>query len=737
MDIKVLIAVIKKEFKSYFNHPLAYIMLSLFIGVSYFFFFRGVFLSGEATVRPYFEVLTWFLLFLVPAITMRSFAAERKDGTLEVMLAQPMTELELLVGKFIADFLFVLLAIAITITLPLTLMLGGKLDLGVVFAQYVGSFFLIGAMVSIGIWASSMTKNQTVSLLSGISAIFALTVIGLDVVVLGVPYPINNIFQDLSLLTHFQNITRGVIDLRDIIYFLSVTAIFMGFTYLTLMARKLNRKSKNYQNLQIGIGLIAVIAIVINLFGYFINWRMDFTSEKLYSLSTGTRQVLKELDDKITVKFYASQELPPQVSGIYRDVRDTLEDYQNTSGGKMQIIYKFPDSSSDAKEEAEKDGVPPMQFNIYQQEEFQAKEGYMGLVLNYSDKKESIPFVQRTDDFEYQLTSLIRKMTTGVKRKVLVTAGHGEKDLSQDYGAFNQEISKQYTVEPIDKKKLTVSALKKADVLVIAGPKQDFSKKERLAIKEYIDGGGKTLALIDSVDVNPQYMFAQPVKKNFADFFKQYGVNVQANLVYDLKANEKVTFGSGEAGGYVLPYPFWISAQPASTQSIVTTGLKSVTVPWASSIDVAKARGRYTTLLSTTAYAGVQKGNFNIAPTKNTSVSEKGLKQYNLAVSTQDMSNGGRLIVVGDADFLSNQFVQQNQAGLAFGLNAVDWLGQDEILIGIRSKNAAPSKLVFSSDATKNFVRYFNNIGIVLLIALYGFYRLTMRRKKTSEAYIE
>lgn len=746
MNINALKAVIKKELNSYFNHPLAYILLCLFVGVSYFFFFKGLFIIKEATIRPYFEVLIWFLLFLVPAVTMRSIAGERKDGTLEVMLAQPITEFELLLGKFLADYIFIFIAILISLTLPITLMLGGKLDFGMVAAQYIGSFFLIGAVVSMGMWASSLTKNQTVALLGGIFSIFTLTIIGLDVIVLGVPFPINNIFQELSLLTHFENITRGVIDLRDVVYFISVMVVFYALTYLSFMNRKLNKQSKNFKNLQIGIAIIAVITIVINLFGYYVNYRIDFTADKIYSLSEGTSKVLKELNDKITVKFYSSQELPPQVAGTYRDVRDALEDYVSASGGKMEVIYKPLGSSEKDKQEAQAAGIQPVQFNIQEDEGYQVKEGYMGMVLSYNDKQEVIPFVQRTDDFEYQLTSLIRKMSNKKMEKIVFTSGHGEKEISQGFGntannpmtisGFGQTLSKSYSVEPLDKKKLTASSLKDVSVLIIAGPKQAFSKKELAAIKEYIDNGGKVMALIDNVDINPQYGFAQPVEKSFGDFLKTYGISVNKDLVYDLQAKTTRATGYQEGVGVVVEEdPFLMSVQPYSNDNVITTGIKAVTLPWASSVDFQAGKGKFTTLLSTTSYAGAQTSNFDIRPSNNKSISNQGLRQYKLAVSAQGLPNDGRLVVVGDSDFLIDPIIENNQRNLIFGLNIVDWLIKDEILIGIRSKSAQSPKLIFKSDSIRNFVRYFNNAGIVLFIALFGFYRLSSRRKKTTEAY--
>jgi len=746
MKLTNIWAIVKKELGAYFNHPLGYILLAVFLGLSNFFFFRTAFLSQEASIRPFFELLPWFFLFLVPAATMKSIAAEQDEGTLEIVLAQPISEIEFLLGKFLGNWLFISIAVGLTLFIPMTLSLGGRLDYGTVFAQYVGAIFLGGAMVAVGILSSTLTKNQTISFIIALFASFALIIIGLDVVIMGLPYPINDVFAELSILRHFQNITRGVIDLRDIVYFFSVGFVFLSITYLVFMARKLNRKAKKYQSLRIGIALMVAIAILINLFGSFISFRFDFTEHKLYSLSKGTVKVLRELDDVITIKFYASKELPAQAALLYRDVKDALQDYKNASRGKLQLVQKFPDSNEAAAEEAQQAGVQPVQFNVIGADEFKVKEGYLGIALSFGDQKEVIPFVDNTSDLEYKITSLIRNISKDETHKIVFTSGHDEKDLSKDLQALNKALSEQYEVESATKKDLG-KKLKGADLAIVAGPKKKFDKKEKAALEKFIEEGKSVFLLIDMLEVNAQYGMANPNKDSFSDFSEEFGVKVNKDIVYDVKSNQQIPMQGGGGMSYIIPYPFFPKLV-ANPKHIVTSRLKEITFPWASSLTLIKGKlgkAKAEALMQTSEYAGRQTSNFNISPDpENKSISEKNLKRYTLGYALRKVgkSSKGRLIVLGDSDFLTDQFAADQQSGQlnpqvsSLVLNSIDWLSQDELLIGIRSKNAQPRQLRFSSTAVKNFVRYFNMVGLVVILVAFGLWRMNRRRKLSQEVYI-
>src|SRR3990170_1590900 len=165
-------ALAKKEFSGYFDSPTAYVLLVVWSVAASYFFFRVAFLSNEASIRPLFEILPWLLLFFVPAATMRSLAAERKDGTLEVLLSHPISEAEIIAGKLAANVIFILIALALTLPIAIGLMLGGRLDIGMVVGQYLGAAWLIIGLASVGLFASSLGRNQTVAFIVSLAVTF-------------------------------------------------------------------------------------------------------------------------------------------------------------------------------------------------------------------------------------------------------------------------------------------------------------------------------------------------------------------------------------------------------------------------------------------------------------------------------------------------------------------------------------------------------------------------------------
>src|SRR3990172_4365905 len=257
--IRNSLIIAKKELKGYFDLPLAYVFLVVFLVLSAFFFFRTAFLNEEASLRPLFDLLPWIFLLFIPAVTMRSLAAEQKDGTIEVLLAQPIREHEVLIGKFLGNVSFVLIALAITLPIALSLSLGGSPDYGVIVAQYVGAIFLAAGMVSVGLWASALSRSQTVAFIVALATTFFLTIAGVELIVAGMPAPLDQVVQQISILDHFQSIARGVLDLRDVVYFLSLIAAFLTMSYLFFLRRKVNRKSASYRSLQVGTALIVGI----------------------------------------------------------------------------------------------------------------------------------------------------------------------------------------------------------------------------------------------------------------------------------------------------------------------------------------------------------------------------------------------------------------------------------------------------------------------------------------------
>jgi len=230
--------IFRRELKSYFNSPVAYIVILAFLGVTHWLFFRTFFLANQSTLRPFFSLLPWIFLFLGPAITMRAWAEEKKLGTIEVLMTFPVREREAVLGKFLAAFLFLVIALGLTISLPLTVMFIGYPDPGPIWGGYLGACLLGGTYLAIGLFASSLTENQIVAFILAIVLGFALLVIGEDFVMFSLPSALVPVCAYLGLGTHFESIGRGVIDSRDIIYYLSIIGFFLFLNQLALESRK-------------------------------------------------------------------------------------------------------------------------------------------------------------------------------------------------------------------------------------------------------------------------------------------------------------------------------------------------------------------------------------------------------------------------------------------------------------------------------------------------------------------
>ena len=235
--MSAILALTKKELKIYFNSSIAYIFIIVFLVVSSWFFFRGFFIFDQASQRGFFGLLPWIFLFLIPAVTMRLWSEEKKMGTLETLMTLPVTETQVVIGKFLASFVFLLLTLVLSLVLTVLLAYLGEPDLGVIWASYLGALFMGSAYLAIGLWVSSFTENQIISFILAITVSFAMLIVGESIVTMALPQWIVPILQYLGLGTHFNSIMRGVIDSRDVIYYLSVIGFFLYLNVLNIKKR--------------------------------------------------------------------------------------------------------------------------------------------------------------------------------------------------------------------------------------------------------------------------------------------------------------------------------------------------------------------------------------------------------------------------------------------------------------------------------------------------------------------
>jgi len=224
--------VFKKEWNSYFTSPIAYIVISVFLVVTGWFFFSTFFIYKQANMREFFSLLPVIFSFIVPALTMRLFSEELNSGSLEVLLTVPITLLDAIIGKFLASAAFIAVMLSPTLIYVISIAFLGDLEAGPVIGGYIGAVCLGAAFSSIGIFASALTKNQIISFIAALAICFALTIF--DKMLVFMPSGIVKFFEYLSSDYHFSNIAKGLIDSRDILYFASLCFIALYGTYLVM-----------------------------------------------------------------------------------------------------------------------------------------------------------------------------------------------------------------------------------------------------------------------------------------------------------------------------------------------------------------------------------------------------------------------------------------------------------------------------------------------------------------------
>ncbi len=238
MKLKHINTIMDKELKGYFNSPLAYIFITVFLVFTSWLFFRGFFLNNMATMRPYFTILPWVFLFLIPSITMRAWSEEQKLGTMETLLTAPVTEWEAVLGKFLASFLFLIITMLLSSVIAIILFFAGQPELGTIVGGYFGSILLGGAYLAIGLWISSLTNNQIIAFIFSAFVIFVLFIISQPIMLQTTPTFISNILKYAGMGSHFQSILRGVFDSRDIVYYITLIFTFLYLNVSSLNSRK-------------------------------------------------------------------------------------------------------------------------------------------------------------------------------------------------------------------------------------------------------------------------------------------------------------------------------------------------------------------------------------------------------------------------------------------------------------------------------------------------------------------
>ena len=365
-----VLTIFRREFVSYFTTPLAYVFIVIFLVLAGMltFFVGNFFDRGQADLQPFFAFHPWLYLVLIPALSMRLWAEERKSGTIELFLTLPIRMTEAVVGKFLAAWCFAGIALALTFPFWITVNLLGRPDNGVIVASYIGSWLMAGALLAIGACVSAATKNQVIAFVVTAAIAFIFTVAG-SPVVLGLlqgwaPEWLIGAVTQISFLDHFSAITRGVLDIRDLAYFVLIMSRFCSRTPSWSISKRPNEMlsstgSPGLFGSRRAVAITALVCIALMLvsanivIARFFSARLDLTAEHLYTLSPGTVHTLAQIDEPITLRFYYSNRLGDEVPayGVYAQrVRELLEQYVAAAHGKLRLEIFNPQPFSDVED---------------------------------------------------------------------------------------------------------------------------------------------------------------------------------------------------------------------------------------------------------------------------------------------------------------------------------------------------------------------------------------------------
>lgn len=422
-----------KELTGYFASPAAFLFLAAFLGATLFIFFwvATFFERKLADVRPLFQWMPVLLIFLVGALTMRAWAEERRAGTLELLLTSPTAPTELVLGKFLGCLGLVLIALALTLALPVTVALLGPLDWGPVIGGYAAATVLAAAYVAIGLWVSCRTDNQIVSLILTVVVTGAFYLVGSDALTSLVGYRAAEWLHAIGMGSRFASITRGVLDLRDLYYYASVTAAFLLLNRLSLETLRWagNPPLPRHRRWYAVVALLALNALAANFWLGQIGWaRLDLTQGRIYTLSDATRNYLHELQEPLLIRGYFSAATHPLLAPLVPQLRDLLREYAVAGGSRVHV--EFVDPHDDPALEAEANsryGIKPVPFQVSGKYQASVVNSYFDILIAYGDQYQVLNFRDLIDVKERSETDISVELknpeyaTTSAIRKVLLS----------------------------------------------------------------------------------------------------------------------------------------------------------------------------------------------------------------------------------------------------------------------------------------------------------------------------
>lgn len=387
-----------KEITLFFSSPTAYLFLATFAAVTLFIFFWGeaFFSRNIADVRPLFEWMPVLLIFLSATLTMRMWSEERRTGTLEHVVTQSLPLWHFVAGKFLGCVFLLLLALLMTLPLPITVDWLGDLDWGPVWAGYLATLLLGAAYLSIGLFVSARSNNQIVSLLTASLLCGIFYLLGSSSITNLFSSSVGEWLRQIGSGSRFDAITRGVIDLRDLYYYLSLMIAFLALNTYSLQKERWISKGKRpaHWYWQALTGLIVLNAIAANFWLGQVNaLRVDVTRGDQYSISDATQKYLDRLQEPLLLRGYFSSKTHPLLSPLVPQLKDLIREYEVAADGKVRIEIVDPQTEPDLEKEAnQKFGIKPVPFQVADRYQSSIVSSYFNVLVQYGDQHKVLGF---------------------------------------------------------------------------------------------------------------------------------------------------------------------------------------------------------------------------------------------------------------------------------------------------------------------------------------------------------
>jgi len=517
--------------------------------------------GGYATLDGLFEIAPWIYLFLIPAVTMRMFADEKRSGTMELLLTRPVTELQLIVSKFLAALTVVLLTLLPTLIYFLSVYLLGNpvgcIDTGATWGSYTGLFFLAVIFITIGLFTSSITDNQVVAfILAVFVCFFWYSGFGF---LSRLPFPsnISAIIIALGIDAHYESVSRGVLDSRDLLYFLLISGGFILLTRIVLEWKRRPIKRSVYHLLVYASFALIVAFISQNNF-----FRLDFTTEKRFTLSTQTRQLIGRVNSTVDAEILLAGDLPPGFMKLQEAAIEKLRDLKVYCNQPFNIHITDPydvtipgGDKTKYLESLLSKGITPINLRINTEQGITNKTVFPTIIFRANGNELAVnllkndPFlrdeqnlIRSVELLEYEFARGLKLLFQEKKENVAFLTGHDELAEVQ-VRDISATLSESFSIKRITCLDL-VTAPDSFKLLIIANPTKIFAEKDKFAIDQYLMHGGRIMWLIDPVSVSLDSLssgmstMAFPRELNLADQLFHYGVRINSDLIQDVECQQ-------------------------------------------------------------------------------------------------------------------------------------------------------------------------------------------------------